>query len=154
MLKTGTEPSLDLSRIYKTSLTVGESNISARLWIKCLHRQNSFLLGYISEEGTIYANSTVYLCIYVTKRSWDSAVGYRNWLRAGRHKDLVPVPVVPRIISSSQQSFRHWGPSSLLSCWCWGVLSPDYSGRSVNPTSAEVNKTLIYTSTPQYVFIA
>jgi hypothetical protein len=71
----------------------------------------------------------------------------------------VRVPVKSRICSSPRRPDRLWGPPSLLSNWVPGVLSPGVKrqGRDADhspPTSADVKKTWIYTSTPPYAFMA
>jgi hypothetical protein len=70
----------------------------------------------------------------------------------------VRVPVQPRILTSPYRSDGLWGPPNLLFYghrWLFppGVKrqgrEPDHSP----PTSAEVKKTWIYTSTPPYTFM-
>jgi hypothetical protein len=68
----------------------------------------------------------------------------------------VRVPVEARILSSLRRPDRFWGLSSryrgrVLSP---GVKRPGGEADHSSPTSAEVNKTWIYTSTPPYAFMA
>jgi hypothetical protein len=65
------------------------------------------------------------------------------------------VLVESRMFSSPRRPDRLWGPPSLLS----RVLSPEVKRQGLEadhspPTSVEVKKILIYTSTPSYAFMA
>jgi hypothetical protein len=71
----------------------------------------------------------------------------------------VRVPVGARTFTSPCCPEWLWGPPSLLSNGYRGALSPGVKrpGREADhssPTSAEVNKTWVYTSTSPYVFMA
>jgi hypothetical protein len=71
----------------------------------------------------------------------------------------VQVPVGSRMFSSQLRPDQLWGPPSFLSNMYRGALSPGVKrpGRKANnslPTSAEVKKMWIYTSTPPYALIA
>jgi hypothetical protein len=60
----------------------------------------------------------------------------------------VRVPVGSRIFSSPCRPDRLWGPPNLLSIGYWGVKRPGREADTSPPTSAEVKKVWIYTSTP------
>jgi hypothetical protein len=69
----------------------------------------------------------------------------------------VRVPVGARIFTSCRTDGL-WGPLSLLSNGYRGALFPGVKrpGREADhspPTSAEVKKTWVYTSTPPYVYM-
>jgi hypothetical protein len=66
---------------------------------------------------------------------------------------------VPGYINVAIHPNRLWGPPSLLSNWFWGlfppgVKRPEREADHPPPTSAEVKKMWIYTTTPPYVFMA
>jgi hypothetical protein len=91
--------------------------------------------------------------------SRGSAVGIATGYGLDDRGVGVRVPVGSRIFSSPSRPDGLWGPPNLLSNWYRGSLSPrvkrprreaDYSP----PASAEVKKMWIYTSTPQYAFMA
>jgi hypothetical protein len=90
--------------------------------------------------------------------SQDSVVGIviGYWLEDGGFR--VRAPVGSRIFSSARRPDRLLGSPSLLQM-CTGALSPGVKrqGCEANPappTSAEVKKMWIYTSTPPYAFMA
>jgi hypothetical protein len=94
--------------------------------------------------------------IYLT-RIRDSAVGIATGYRLDDRGVGVPVPVGSRIFSSPCHADRLWGPPSLLSNGYRGSFPGGKAGRETDhstPTSAEVKKMWIYTSTPPYAFIA
>jgi hypothetical protein len=71
----------------------------------------------------------------------------------------VPVPVGTRIFTSPYHPDRLWGPPEFLSNAYRGAPFPGVKrhGREADnspPTSAEVKKNWIDTSTPSYAFIA
>jgi hypothetical protein len=83
--------------------------------------------------------------------SRDSAVGIAIGCGLEDREVGVRVPVRLRIFSSPRRPERLWGPPSLISLGYRRLFSRVRSGRGVKltpPTSAEVNKTWIYTSTP------
>jgi hypothetical protein len=86
-------------------------------------------------------------------RSRDSAVGIANGYGLNDRGFGVGVPVWSRIFSSLFRPDRLWGPLSLISNGYWEGLSPGVKrpGREADhspPTSVEVKKILVYTSTP------
>jgi hypothetical protein len=69
------------------------------------------------------------------------------------------VPVGSRIFSSLRHPDRFWGSPSVLSNGYRGLILPEvkrprHEAEHSPPTSAEVNKTWIYTSTVLYSFVA
>jgi hypothetical protein len=66
----------------------------------------------------------------------------------------VRVPVGSRIFSSPRRPDRLWGPSSLLSNRYQVVNQPGREADHSPPTSAEVKKMWIYTSTTPHAFTA
>jgi hypothetical protein len=72
--------------------------------------------------------------------------------------DRVRVLVETIMFSSPNRPDRLWGPPSLLNNGYWGRSSlVKQRGRGADhsyPTSAEVKKMWMYTSTPAYVFMA
>jgi hypothetical protein len=86
-------------------------------------------------------------------RSRDSAVGIATGYGLDDRGVGVQVPVGVRIFSSSLRPGRLWGPSSLLSnvyreTLYPGVKRPGREDDHSPPTSTEVKKMWIYTSTP------
>jgi hypothetical protein len=75
------------------------------------------------------------------------------WLRAGRLKGRSSSPVGARSFISPCRPDLLWGPPSLLWNGYGGALSHVREADYSPSTSAEVNKTWIYTSTPTYVFM-
>jgi hypothetical protein len=84
---------------------------------------------------------------------------YSDWLRAGRPRGRSSNPgrVKNFLLSTSSRPVR--GPTQPPIQWVPGAISPGVKrlGRESDhtpPTTAEVMKTWIYTSTPQYAFMA
>jgi hypothetical protein len=80
---------------------------------------------------------------------------YSDWLRAGQPR--VRVPVGSRIFTSPHTPAL--GPTQPTIHWIPEILTPGVKrqGRETDrspPTSADVRKTWIYSSTPPYVFMA
>jgi hypothetical protein len=92
------------------------------------------------------------------RESRDSVVGIATCYWLDNQGVGVRVPVGTRISISPRRPKRLWGPSSLLSNWYRtlspGVMRPGREADHSPPTSAEVMKMWIYTSTPPYVFMA
>jgi hypothetical protein len=90
--------------------------------------------------------------------SWDSAVGIATDYGLANREVGIRVPVRPIIFSSPRRSDGFWGPPSLVSYRYRGLLpGVKRPGREDNhspPTSAEVKKMWIYTSTPPHAFMA
>jgi hypothetical protein len=94
---------------------------------------------------------------YICSR--HSAVGIATGYGLDDRGVGVWIPIGSRIFFSPQGLDRLWGPPSLLTVEYRGPLSPGVKrpGREADhsrPTSAEVKKTFIYTSTPPYIFVA
>jgi hypothetical protein len=100
-----------------------------------------------SHEERTHQNCYV---IRTLSRSRDSSVGIATGYVLDNGGVEVPVPVGLRIFSSLRRPDRLWGPPSLLST---GVKRPGNEADH-SPTSAEVKKLWIYTSTPPYAFMA
>jgi hypothetical protein len=88
----------------------------------------------------------------------DSAVGRATGYGLDDRGVWVRVPVESRIFSSPSRPDRLWGPHNLLS-YGYGALSAGVKrqGREADhspPTSGEIKKMFIYTSTPPYAFMA
>jgi hypothetical protein len=89
------------------------------------------------------------------ERIWEQVVEKNrsrdsDWLRAG-------VPVGVTIFTSPRRPDQLWGPPQPPIQWVLGALSPGvkWPGREADhspPTSAEVKKMWIYTSTLPYAF--
>jgi hypothetical protein len=90
--------------------------------------------------------------------SRDSAVGIATGYGLDDRGVGVEVPVRSRIFSSPRLPDRRWGAPNLLSSGYPEPFPRVYSGRCVKlttpPTSAEVKKVWIYTTTPPYTFMA
>jgi hypothetical protein len=110
-----------------------------------------FLSSQIQDQHTY---SSIQYCLEC--KSHGSAVGIATGYGLDNFGVGVQVLVGLRILTSPYCPDRLWGPPSLLSN---GYLDLSHAIRSEHEadhsplTSAEVKKTLIYTSTPQYVFM-
>jgi hypothetical protein len=98
-------------------------------------------------------------CAISLRRSRDSAVGIVTGSRLDNRGVRVRVPVGSRIFSSLHHPDRFRNPPSLQSNGYWGnfplgVKRPGREADNSPPTSAEVKKTWICTSTPTYAFMA
>jgi hypothetical protein len=99
----------------------------------------------------------MYSYLYVGSR--DSSVGIATCYGLDDRGVGVRVPVGPRIFPSPRRTGPLWGAPSLLSNGYRGLFPRGVQrlGREADhssPTSAEVKKTWIYTSTTPYVFMA
>jgi hypothetical protein len=89
----------------------------------------------------------------------DSSVGIETGYGLDDRGVGVPVPGGTRIFCSQQRPDRLWGPTHPPIQWVTVALSTGLKrlGRESDhspPTSAEVKKMWIYTSTPPYTFIS
>jgi hypothetical protein len=85
--------------------------------------------------------------------SWDSVVGIATGYGMEDRGAGARVPVGSRIFSSPRRPNRLWGPPNLLSneyrrLFPLGVKGPGLEADHSTPTSAEVTKMWICTSTP------
>jgi hypothetical protein len=90
--------------------------------------------------------------------SRKSAVGIETAYRLDDGWVGVGVPVGSRIFSSPYRPDRFWGSTQPPIKWVQGAISPGVKqqgreGGNSPPTSAEVKKMWIYTSTPAYAFM-
>jgi hypothetical protein len=94
---------------------------------------------------------------------WEPSPGYRSrcsdWLRAGRRKGRSSSPGRDKNFIFSTSSRPALGPTQPPVQWILGALSagaklPRREADHSLPTSAEVKKIWIYTSTPPYSFMA
>jgi hypothetical protein len=90
-------------------------------------------------------------------KDWDNAVGIATGYGLDDREVGVRVSVGSRIFFTSSR--LDLGPTQSPIQWVPGVLSPgvERPGREADhspPTSAEIKKMWIYTSTPPYVFMA
>jgi hypothetical protein len=95
----------------------------------------------------------------LTRSSSNSVVSFSEWLQAGRPRGRSSNHGRVTNFLFSTSSRRAMGPTQPLIQWVTGALSPGLkrSRREADhsaPTSAEVMKTWIYTSTPSYAFMA
>jgi hypothetical protein len=98
------------------------------------------------------------LATVVVERGRDSSVGIETGYGLDDSGVGVRVSVGSRILSSPRRPDRLWGPPSLRSKgfrgFSPGVKRLECEADHPLPTSVEVKKTCIYTSTPPYVFMA
>jgi hypothetical protein len=83
-----------------------------------------------------------------------SAVGIATGYGLDERGVGVRVPVGSKIFSSPHRPERLWGPQNLLSSGFPGVKRSGREADHSPPTTAEVKKMWIYTSTPPYAFMA
>jgi hypothetical protein len=86
-----------------------------------------------------------------TYRSWDSVFCITTGYGLDDRGVGVRVPVGSRIFYSSCVPDRFWGSPNLIEK---GAKRPWHEVDHSPPTSVEVKKTWVYTSTPPYVFMA
>jgi hypothetical protein len=89
----------------------------------------------------------------------DGNCRYSDWLRAGWPRGRSSSPGRVKNFLFSMSSIPAPGPTQPPIHWVQGALSPGvkrqgYEADHSPPTSAEVKKTWIYTSTPLYAFMA
>jgi hypothetical protein len=88
----------------------------------------------------------------------DSAVGIATAYGLGDRAVGVQIPVGSRIFSSPRHPDRLLGPPNLYPMSTGGSFPggkrPGHEADHSPPTSAEVKKMWIYTSTPPYTFMA
>jgi hypothetical protein len=88
-------------------------------------------------------------------KSRDSAVGIATCNGLDDRGVGVQVPIGSRIFSSPSRPDRLWGPIQRVpGALSPGVKRPGHEADHSPPTSAEVKKMWIYTSTPTYAFMA
>jgi hypothetical protein len=97
--------------------------------------------------------------IYIYIWRQDSVVGIASGYGLNEGGFGVQVPVGSRIFSSPHHPDRLWGPPNLIFNGYQGLFPPGANkpGREADhspPASDEVEKILIYTSTPPYAFMA
>jgi hypothetical protein len=78
---------------------------------------------------------------------------YSDWLRAGRRRGRSSSPSRVKNFLFSTSSRPALGSTKLPLQWIPGVKRTRREADHLPPTSAEVKKTWIYTSTPPYVFM-
>jgi hypothetical protein len=89
----------------------------------------------------------------LTRSLETKLVGIATGYRLDDRGLVVRVSVKSRIVSSPRRPDRFWGPLSLLPNGCRVKRSVRETHHSP-PTSAEVKKTRIYTSTPLYIIMS
>jgi hypothetical protein len=114
-----------------------------------------YIYACISVYFSIYFSVSlrIYLCI-----SLCCAVGIATGYGLDDREVGLRVPVGARIFTSPCCPDRLWGPPSFLSSWYRGlppgVKRPGSETDHSPPTSSEIKKMWLYTSTPIYVFMA
>jgi hypothetical protein len=109
------DPFLSPSKIRKATSTIPDSNFNRNY----RHRnQCKRIFRYFVR----YARQ----CVHKQKTTMTLEPGYRsrysNWLRAGRPRGQVRVPVRERFFTFSRRPDRLWGPPKLLSNWYWRIF--------------------------------
>jgi hypothetical protein len=143
-----------------------EPTIPVFEWVKTVHALDraATVAGFLFELFFLFLLSLCfsYFCVveialyplrYSLYWSRDSTVGIATGCGKVVRGVGVRVPARTRIFSSPHGPYRFWGPPSLLSNGYRGLFprgKADYSP----PTSGEVKKTWIFTSTPPYIFMA
>jgi hypothetical protein len=88
------------------------------------------------------------------RESRDSVVGIATSYGLDYRGVGVRVPVLSRIFYSPRRPDRLGGPPNLLGALSQGLKRPGREADRSPPSSAEVKKMWIYTSTPPYAFMA
>jgi hypothetical protein len=85
----------------------------------------------------------------------DSSVGIATGYGMDDRGVGVRVPVESRIFTSRYRPARLWGPIQwVLKALSPGLKRPGHDADQSPPTSSEIKKTWVYTSTPPYAFMA
>jgi hypothetical protein len=124
-------------------------------WTELLqeHLQSAFMF---YRTFTLCSNILNAISNYTSSR--DSAVGIATGYGLNDRGVRVPVSLGSRIFSSPRRLDRLWGPPNLLSNGYGGsfpgVKQPVSETDHSPPTSAEIKKMWIYTTTSPYAFMA
>jgi hypothetical protein len=119
--------------------------------------ETEVISSWLTRQVALEAFSVI-IIVFILHIQWgrDSVVGIATGYGLGEWGVGVRVPVVSRIFFTSSRPAL--GPTQTPIEWVSGALSPGVKrqGREADhshPTSAEVKKKWIYTSTPPYAFM-
>jgi hypothetical protein len=127
----------------------------------CMCYTRFYVIIHVTEKCDVYSSSSWHF--YYVKFQHSSFYAHENldlnWLRGGRRRVQSSSPSRVKNFLFSTSSRPALGPTQPPIQWILGALSPGIKRQGHDadhspPTSAEVKKMWIYTSTPPYIFMA
>jgi hypothetical protein len=149
-------------RLVPRSWMRGASSPSYIFVFMILNCAGQFFSGNLPNSAHYVWNCSILIQILRTMLLWQDpgeCSRYSDWLRAGRRRSRSSSHGRVQNFHISMSSRQDLGPIQLPIQWVPGAFSPEVkrAWRRADhspPTSAEVKKTCVYTSTPPYVFMA